>query len=249
MSFHKLDDCIQKLQDFNSQIQDGIEISYKVAYDCEENESGTEIVDKLHEVMIQYAKLKRDLKQCCEAANDSKNQFQSVLSRNNGSQEIGNFCEVYNKNLEALQSRNTDVELNEFTHVVDFKNTVWNQHHKLYEPSNVDNDCELEVTQDKTNQYICPITKTEFVDPMINTECGHSYSKEAILSHIQLSKRKCRCPVGGCIQLVRLESLKPNNVISFQMKNLCKTYWQFYLLKLYFFIAFFTLLFNILQKF
>ena len=58
---------------------------------------------------------------------------------------------------------------------------------------------------------------------MLNTVCGHSYSKEAILSHIQLSKRKCRCPVGGCIQLVKLESLKENIVISYEMKNLRKS--------------------------
>ena len=79
-SFHKVDECIQKLHDFDSIIQDGIDISCKVALDCEENESGLQIVDQLLEVMLQYAKLKRDLLQCCDAVKDSKLQFQGILN-------------------------------------------------------------------------------------------------------------------------------------------------------------------------
>lgn len=48
-----------------------------------------------------------------------------------------------------------------------------------------------------TSKLRCPITTKLMEDPVRNSLCGHTYSKEAILQHLRVSRRK-ECPVAGC---------------------------------------------------
>lgn len=62
------------------------------------------------------------------------------------------------------------------------------------------------------DSLMCPITLVEYVDPYMNPECGHSYSKHAIS---KLAKKSTiRCPVGGCGKSVLFKDLVPNKTLA-----------------------------------
>ncbi|KAL5249145.1 hypothetical protein ACHWQZ_G018102 [Mnemiopsis leidyi] len=61
----------------------------------------------------------------------------------------------------------------------------------------------------------CPISQTRMVHPMLNTQCGHTYDRNAVNEHI----RRCRsltvkCPVAGCVGHVNQANLRPNKQIA-----------------------------------
>ena len=61
----------------------------------------------------------------------------------------------------------------------------------------------------------CPISQTRMVHPMLNTQCGHTYDRNAVNEHI----RRCRsltvkCPVAGCVGFVNQANLRPNKKIA-----------------------------------
>eukprot|EP00162_Nutomonas_longa_P009083 comp19009_c0_seq2/m.35074 comp19009_c0_seq2/g.35074 ORF comp19009_c0_seq2/g.35074 comp19009_c0_seq2/m.35074 type:complete len:197 (-) comp19009_c0_seq2:10-600(-) len=45
-----------------------------------------------------------------------------------------------------------------------------------------------------SDNFICPITKREFQDPVKSTQCGHSYSREGV-NMLFSGKTKIKCPV------------------------------------------------------
>ncbi|KAL7722200.1 SP-RING-type domain-containing protein [Entamoeba marina] len=52
------------------------------------------------------------------------------------------------------------------------------------------------IIEDKVS-FNCPLTRKLFEDPVKSTVCGHTFSKQAIISYIG-SNRKRKCPVAGC---------------------------------------------------
>lgn len=58
------------------------------------------------------------------------------------------------------------------------------------------------------DNLICPITRSELVEPVRNT-CGHIYSKAPIEAMIR-SRNRVACPVAGCSQYVSSRSLAPD---------------------------------------
>ena len=54
-----------------------------------------------------------------------------------------------------------------------------------------------DIIMDETKNFICPLTKQRFVDPVKSKICGHVFSREAIMNFLQGS-RKLKCPVAGC---------------------------------------------------
>lgn len=74
----------------------------------------------------------------------------------------------------------------------------------------VDDGEDLAVTG-VTIQTIDPYTKREFVDPVKNTVCNHSYEKETIL-HLINTTRKVRCYHMGCNNrtAIKVENLVPD---------------------------------------
>ncbi|RDD47570.1 E3 SUMO-protein ligase NSE2 [Trichoplax sp. H2] len=62
----------------------------------------------------------------------------------------------------------------------------------------------------------CPITKQDFVDPVKNIHCGHTYSHAAIIEIMNLNQKsgkKNRCPVGGCNRFVNENDLEPDSAM------------------------------------
>jgi len=63
----------------------------------------------------------------------------------------------------------------------------------------------------QVNSLKCPITGLFLEEPMKNKVCGHFYSKEAIMHHLQTKQRNRRtpnCPVAGCGNTVTLAQLE-----------------------------------------
>ncbi len=66
------------------------------------------------------------------------------------------------------------------------------------------------VMQTATAGTICPITRTEYVEPMRNPRCNHVYSKKAAADWFRTERqrrRAVRCPVAACRQALVLEEL------------------------------------------
>eukprot|EP00762_Andalucia_godoyi_P005916 ANDGO_00107.mRNA.1 E3 SUMO protein ligase NSE2 len=80
--------------------------------------------------------------------------------------------------------------------------------------SDDDDDMEIVGTQ---RSYVCPITKSLFVDPMKCTLCGHHYSKEAIFRYLRSAdSRGVRCPVAGCKTQVSVTVLVDDPIMAQQ---------------------------------
>ena len=54
---------------------------------------------------------------------------------------------------------------------------------------------------------ICPLTQQQLKSPMKNPRCGHVYSRQAILAHINAKKSGAHCPASGCSAGVTREEL------------------------------------------
>lgn len=72
------------------------------------------------------------------------------------------------------------------------------------------------------HSYKCPLTGEFLEDPM-RAPCGHYFSKAAILGHIRQIREQDRvenipCPVGGCPQKFRPETLVPEKGILLSIK-------------------------------
>ena len=70
---------------------------------------------------------------------------------------------------------------------------------------NEDEEDEIEMVQNAASQTVmlqCPITRLDMTNPVKNKVCGHVYSREGILGHIQQCHRSrkshCQCPYAGC---------------------------------------------------
>ncbi|ETV98435.1 hypothetical protein, variant, partial [Aphanomyces invadans] len=64
----------------------------------------------------------------------------------------------------------------------------------------------------------CPITQMIMQDPVKNPECGHTYSKVGIESHL---KHKQSCPVAGCRK--RVQNLEPDVDMEVLIANRSRT--------------------------
>jgi hypothetical protein len=62
---------------------------------------------------------------------------------------------------------------------------------------NDDSDSDIEIENKGRTKLKCPMTASWFEEPLKSKLCGHTYSKQAILSYIGDHPYK-RCPVAGC---------------------------------------------------
>jgi hypothetical protein len=92
---------------------------------------------------------------------------------------------------------------------------------ELGESTNAKQDDELEVLQASgTVNLKCPLSGTWLEIPVRNKVCGHVYSKQHILHHIQSNKRNCKCPQVGCLnQNVTAAQLEDDKAIERLVKR------------------------------
>jgi len=218
-SFKHLDQTIIKIKGLDDIIKGGEKSARDVAEDFEVTDEAKQAVNDLRDVMLEYAKMKRDIKNYTQAVEEAKQTFM----REKNEREDANLLKIFEDKLSNVQSENNDTELYNDKVVEEFTQTVWNQHHGNSSQaggSNGDEDDEIiEMTQVDGTQFMCPITKTEFIDPVKNTHCGHSYSKVAIVTHIKHMKEKAKCPIPGCSSKVSNDSLVENNILAFELRQ------------------------------
>jgi len=76
-----------------------------------------------------------------------------------------------------------------------------------------DTEMEMSVAHVSTK---CPFTQVEMVNPVKDKTCGHSFEKEAVLSHISNEQKKgksAKCPYPGCMNVLRANNLEENVAI------------------------------------
>jgi len=212
-------------------VQDGMEQTKKIAEAFEDDENAKQIVDELRNVMLDYASMERDVKQFCSAAHSSLDRFKVQYVMNDDEEGEGeaaaatpDLYSMFEERINALQEHNSNEDLNNNKAVKDFTKTVWNLHHgAATSAANVGKiDDEVEISQvDDGMKFICPITKTELVDPVMNAMCKHTYSREAIEMHIRSMKGRAKCPIPGCKskEVITKENLESNAVLAFEIRK------------------------------
>ncbi|CAJ1061840.1 E3 SUMO-protein ligase NSE2 isoform X2 [Xyrichtys novacula] len=100
-------------------------------------------------------------------------------------------------------ARLSDAELQKHQKVVAFNDSIKNsadQGNKQARENMEELDEDIAVTQTQDN-FTCPLTQVDMVNPVKNKKCNHHYDEEAIQVLIRRKhsqKKKCRCPVVGC---------------------------------------------------
>jgi len=71
------------------------------------------------------------------------------------------------------------------------------------------------------NSKTCPLTLDVLKDPVRNSYCGHTFSRFAIEEYIRNTPRRkeALCPVAGCKEIVRVESLERDIAAEFEQKR------------------------------
>lgn len=210
-SFGIVDQAVKSITTVQEYLNVGIEITNEVAMDFVENTDKADAEKQLVEfrdVMLDFVRMERDLKQFQEAVEFVKSQ-----AHNTGR----NMEESLDEKLAELKQKNTDKHLLEHVKVQEFNQKI----HEILSPDepyqpqqscSTSLDDDIEMTQTTINTK-CPYTGKEMLIPMKNKICGHNYEKEGILQYIHQRKKKARCPLGGCsnekpIELSDLEENK-----------------------------------------
>lgn len=94
---------------------------------------------------------------------------------------------------------------------------VWDAGHPD-EPFVLQGDDDLAVFAPTDDNFTCPITRMELVEPMRNT-CGHVYSKDAITEYLRRHRQRADCPVAGCPSQVSPHSLKADAALQKRLAN------------------------------
>ncbi|XP_065183410.1 E3 SUMO-protein ligase NSE2-like [Sycon ciliatum] len=81
-----------------------------------------------------------------------------------------------------------------------------------------ENDEDLVISQVEVSTN-CPITQKPFVEPVLNKDCRHTYTKEAILSHLRKKNGRVRCPVLGCVKVVTEAGLVPDHALQGKLRR------------------------------
>ena len=118
--------------------------------------------------------------------------------------------EYFSKKLSIMKAKEDREFYKKHDKYKSFTLRVWQVHHPNEPlPDNEDGDEDIMVyTQQSEVSTTCPLTQSDFVEPMKSDICQHTFSKEAILSYLKNQRRKC--PVAGCGETITKDSLVPD---------------------------------------
>lgn len=95
----------------------------------------------------------------------------------------------------------------------EFRQRLWEVTHFDQEmPIEEDFEDEDLVVASARQTTTCPLTQMTFDRPVVNPDCGHTYSREAILTMAR-SATSVRCPIHGCNNTVHISRLHPNEAM------------------------------------
>ncbi|NWX80065.1 NSE2 ligase, partial [Alca torda] len=196
ISFNSVDSSLSSLKNCQSYINTGMEIATHVALDLVESFNDVEDVNSMENVMLEYAAMDRELNHYMTAIEETVNQIKREKPEN-----IPDLKYLVNEKFTALESKNTDSDLQKNEKYIYFKDQVKDMRKQYNDNEAIEQiDEDIAVTQSQMN-FICPITQMEMKRPVRNKVCGHTYEEDAILKIIQTrkqQKKKVRCPKIGC---------------------------------------------------
>jgi SUMO ligase MMS21 Smc5/6 complex component len=95
----------------------------------------------------------------------------------------------------------------------EFRQRLWEVAHFDQEMPLEDNSEDEDLVVASARQTTtCPLTQTTFDRPVVNPDCGHTYSREAIITMAR-SATSVRCPIHGCNNTVHISRLHPNEAM------------------------------------
>lgn len=78
---------------------------------------------------------------------------------------------------------------------IEYKRALWQVNHPN-EPMQFSENDDLAVILPSEENFICPLSRVELVEPVKNQICGHVFSKAIINEYIRSGNSEC--PVAGC---------------------------------------------------
>ncbi|NXP12853.1 NSE2 ligase, partial [Thinocorus orbignyianus] len=196
ISFNSVDSSLSSLKNCQSYINTGMDIATHVALDLVESFNDVEDVNSMESVMLEYAAMDRELNHYMKAIEETVNQIKREKPEN-----IPDLKYLVNEKFTALESKNTDADLQNNEKYIYFKDQLKEMRKQYNDNEAIEQiDEDIAVTQSQMN-FICPITQMEMKRPVRNKVCGHTYEEDAIVKIIQnrkQQKKKVRCPKIGC---------------------------------------------------
>jgi len=136
--------------------------------------------------------------------------------------ETANFAEILARyqEEEAKKPENAEAEQQHVDKAIkSLTKKVWEMNNKGKPmPGQEDEDMVVVNNEELKGPRKCPLTNDVLENAVKNSECGHSYSEEAVLAYLK-NQRKAKkqkahtpvgCPVAGCKQMLSEETLKPD---------------------------------------
>ncbi|KAJ1645642.1 hypothetical protein LPJ64_002803 [Coemansia asiatica] len=105
-----------------------------------------------------------------------------------------------------------------------FRQQLWDLTHEgeampgLFSNGTQDDEEDLVISGARVT-YKCPITATWLIEPMTSKVCGHSFSREAILTYIRSQRGSGPCPMVGCVHRVTAKDLFADSVLERRVAN------------------------------
>ncbi|KAG5856992.1 E3 SUMO-protein ligase NSE2 [Anguilla rostrata] len=200
MSMSVVNSTVSALKGCQNDIGTAMDIVTDVALDLVETEGNEEDIQKLEDMMLDCARLDREINCFVEAVEQMTAQARLQLQP----EAMFTLKNQVEEHFAKLQGCFVDSDLHRHSKVVSFTESVRNSgaqaNPSASENRDEDMDEDIQVTQSQVN-FTCPLTQVEMVNPVKNKKCNHYYDHDAVLGMIRSKhsqKKNFRCPVVGC---------------------------------------------------
>jgi E3 SUMO-protein ligase NSE2 len=125
---------------------------------------------------------------------------------------------------EQYNAKTDEVKYGNVAEFQDFKSRVWDVNHPDTPPppswftAAIADDDDLVVGRE-VQSIRCPITLVLLDKPVRSTKCPHVYSLNAIKELVRQGQGSCDCPVPGCGQRIRMETLKEDKAMARRVRQ------------------------------
>ena len=201
MATKTIDKAIQTHKANQQEMLMNMEMTIDVAVQ-EEEDGHSDKVEELKNCIIKFIKLQTELGYNIQ-----------ILEKLKSKVDKENFVELdieecISKELSLLKAKEDKDYYKKHEKFKSFNLKVWKVNHNN-EPIPDENEDIVVYTQTEVS-LICPITQSEYIDPVKCDVCSHTYSKEAIYTYLKIKNDRRECPVAGCGQIITKDHLVPD---------------------------------------
>ncbi|XP_036395033.1 E3 SUMO-protein ligase NSE2 [Megalops cyprinoides] len=199
MSLSAVTSKLSDLKKCQTDIGTGMDIVTEVALDLVEIEGSEEDLKKLEQMMLDCARLDREITCFVEAVEQI-----TTEARQQPPEAMFTLKNRVRECFAELEGSLSESDLQRHKKVVSYRESLQNAQ-KLANPSaaaSTDDELDEDIVVTQSQQKLtCPLTLLEMVNPVRNKKCNHHYDHDAVLDMIRRNesqKKKSRCPVVGC---------------------------------------------------